>query len=124
MSVNALFNLVGVDVGRDRVVEPAVDADVASLFLLLLHGAVVARLGKVAQVVVDDPRRVRVDDVHVAVVLLLLMLLLLMVLLVLVVVLLMLLLLVLLVVEVVLVEGRGVVAAEGRRGAGGARRGR
>ena len=101
------------------------------LVLLLLHGAVVARLGKVAEVVVDDPGRVLVDDIHVTIVLLLLLLLQLLLLLVrvvllmlLVVVVLLLLVLVLLVMDVVLVEGCGVVAAEGRRRAWGARRSR
>lgn len=103
------------------------------LVLLLLHGAVVARLGKVAEVVVDDPGRVLVDDIHVTIVLLLLLLQLLlllmrvvMLMLLVVVVLLMLLLLVLvlLVMDVVLVEGCGVVAAEGRGRAWGARRSR
>ena len=100
------------------------------LVLFLLHGAVVARLGIVAQVVVDDPGRVLVDDLALAgplialvlpsaygsgtVVLLLVLLMLLPVMLLMVVV--------LLVMEVVLVEGcRRVVAAEGGRRAGGAR---
>ena len=103
------------------------------LVLLLLHGAVVARLGKVAEVVVDDPGRVLVDDIHVTIVLLLLLLLqlllllvrvVLLMLLVVVVLLLMLLVLVLLLMDVVLVEGCGVVAAEGRGRAWGARRSR
>lgn len=111
------------------------------LVLLLLHGAVVARLGKVAEVVVDDPRRILVDadipmtmtilltmtlylTMTIVLLLLLLLVVVLLMLLVVVVLLLMLLVLVLLLMDVVLVEGCGVVAAEGGRRAGGARGGR
>ena len=98
------------------------------LVLLLLHGAVVARLGVVAQVVVDDPGRVLVDDLALAGALVALVLLpsaygsgtVVLLMLLLPVVLLMV--VVLLVMDVVLVEGcRRVVAAEGGRRAGGAR---
>lgn len=56
-SIDPLVNLLGVVGTWHGVVEPAIDPDVVqvpALFLLLLHGPVVAGLGK-TEVVVRDP---------------------------------------------------------------------